>query len=61
MPRYNGTGPLDSGLGVGWGLGPYGAGVGMAYGRRDGGRGRGLDWKDFGNIILFLPPLKKKQ
>jgi len=40
MPRFNGTGPLGSGPGTGWGLGPCGAGMawrrgfGQGFGRR---------------------------
>ena len=49
MPRYDGTGPLGSGPGTGWGLGPCGAGMGW---RRGGGFGRGLGrfWR-FGSQI----------
>jgi hypothetical protein len=38
MPRFDGTGPLGSGPGTGWGRGPCGAGMGW---RRGGGRGLG--------------------
>jgi len=59
MPRYNGTGPLGSGHGTSWGLGPCGAG--MAYGRRGGDVAEDWVGKDFGDIILLSPPLKKKK
>jgi len=39
MPRFDGTGPLGSGPGTGWGMGPCGAGTGW---RR--GFGRGFGW-----------------
>jgi len=58
MPRYNGTGPLGSNLGVGWGLSSYGAGI--AYGRRGGGRGRGLSWRRFWGYYPVLALSKKK-
>jgi len=47
MPRYDGTGPLGSGSGVGWGLGLCGAGMGW---RRGFGRGFGRFWR-FGSQI----------
>ena len=59
MPRYNGTGPLGSGPGTGWGLGPCGGE--MAYGRRGGGRGRGLGWRRFWGYYPAPTPSKKEE
>ena len=59
MPRYNGTGPVGSGPGTGWGLGPCGAG--MAYGRQGAGRGRGLGWRRFWGYYPTAAPTKKEE
>jgi len=45
MPRFNGTGPLGSSPGAGWGLGPCGMGF-----RRGFGRGFGRFWR-FGSQV----------
>ncbi|MDD4990479.1 MAG: DUF5320 domain-containing protein [Candidatus Pacebacteria bacterium] len=58
MPRFNGTGPLGSGPGTGWGLGPCGAGMGW---RRGGGRGRGLGWRSFWGYYPNPVPTKKEE
>jgi len=47
MPRFDGTGPLSSGPGTGWGMGPCGMGMGW---RRGFGRGFGRFWR-FGSQI----------
>jgi len=46
MPRYDGTGPMGSGAGTGWGRGPCGAGRGFF---RNGFWGRGLGFRRFWN------------
>ncbi len=58
MPRFNGTGPLGSGPGTGWGLGPCGAGMGW---RRGGGRGRGFGWRRFWGYYPTPTPNKKEE
>ena len=61
MPRYDGTGPLGSGPGTGWGLGPCGGGMGW---RRGGGRGRGFGWRRFwgyGPYQPYQPQITKKE
>ncbi|MFZ5449886.1 MAG: DUF5320 domain-containing protein [Thermodesulfobacteriota bacterium] len=50
MPGYNGTGPLGTGPGTGWGLGPCGAGRRRGFGR---GMGRGA-W-GFGREVYGRP------
>jgi len=61
VPRYDGTGPLGSGPGTGWGLGPCGGGMGW---RRGGGRGRGFGWRRFwgyGPYQPYQPQIIKKE
>ena len=62
MPRFNGTGPLGSGPGTGWGLGPCGAGMGWGRGRGFGrgfGRGgfRGYPYQPY----PYPPQITKKE
>ena len=57
MPRLDGTGPMGSGPGTGWGLGPCGGG--MAYGRQ--ARGRGLGWRRFWGRYPYAAPSKKEE
>jgi len=67
MPRFNGTGPLGSGPGTGWGLGPCGAGMGRrrGWGRGLGhGYGRGFGQGRFGGYYPDYPvftPSKKEE
>jgi len=61
MPRFNGTGPLGSGPGTGWGMGPCGAGMGW---RRGGSRGQGFHWRRFwgyGSYQPNQPQITKKE
>jgi hypothetical protein len=55
MPRFDGSGPLGSGPGAGWGLGPCGAG--MAWRR---GFGRGFGWRRFWGYP-YQPQIIKKE
>jgi len=54
MPRFDGTGPLGTGPGTGWGLGPCGAG--RAWRR---GWGRGFGRRRFG--VYPYQPLNKEE
>ena len=47
MPKYDGTGPIGSGPGTGWGMGPCGAGL---VWQRNFGPGFGRFWR-FGSRI----------
>jgi len=64
MPRFDGTGPLGSGPGTGWGMGPCGGGMGW---RRGLGRGygRGFGWGRFGGYPYggypYQPQITKKE
>jgi hypothetical protein len=59
MPRFDGTGPLGSGAGTGWGLGPCGAGMGW----RGGGRGRRGLGRGFGRFsgYPYTPQITRKE
>jgi len=46
MPKYDGTGPMGSGAGTGWGRGPCGTGRGFS---RGGFGGRRLGFRRFWN------------
>lgn len=53
MPKFNGTGPLGSGPGTGWGLGPCGMGFRRGLGR---GFGQGI-FRGYG----YQPRITKKE
>ena len=59
MPRFDGTGPLGSGPGTGWGMGPCGAGMGWrrGFGR---GYGRGFGRREYGGYP-YQPQITKKE
>ena len=64
MPRFDGTGPLGSGPGTGWGMGPCGGG--MVWRRGLGrGYGRGFGWGRFGGYPYggypYQPQITKKE
>lgn len=57
MPRFDGTGPLGTGPGTGWGLGPCGAGIAWRKGK---GLRAGFGWR---RLLSYCPmaTLTKKE